>query len=74
MATNLFTIVLSSANYFFVSKNPEILLQYYRLMNVPNPPAPEMVASSMATSTGFAIVVGIFFIIYVNKNLNYFTE
>lgn len=55
MGLSLIEIVLSSANYFFVSKNPEIMVGYYRIMNVPNVPAHEAIVSSMAYGTGFAI-------------------
>ena len=56
MGVSLIEIVLSSANYFFVSKNPEIMAGYYRIMNIPSVPTHEAMVSSMAYGTGFAIV------------------
>lgn len=74
MGVSLFELVLSSANYFFVSKNPAIMTEYYRIMNIADIPTHEAIMTSMAYSTGFSIIAGIAFIFYVNKNLNYFTE
>lgn len=55
MGMSLFEMVLSSANYFFVSKNPEIMAEYYRLMKM-TMPSYESIVLSMQYGTGFSII------------------